>query len=79
MGRDKALQNTWLLLVNRAISNMKASLLGVYHGVSPKYLERYLSEYCYRTNRRHTRRELQTRLLNACLAMGPVKLAEAAA
>lgn len=76
MGRDKALQDQWLRLVNRAISNMKASLLGVYHGVSPKYLERYLSEYCYRTNRRHWRQEIQVRLLNACLSTGPVQLAE---
>lgn len=77
MGRDKALQDQWLKLVNRAISNVKASLLGVYHGVSPKHMSSYLDEYCYRTNRRWARRELPFRLLNACVASGPLKLSEA--
>lgn len=35
----------WLHIV---ISNAKAFILGTYHGLSKKYLQPYLDEYCYR-------------------------------
>ena len=38
----------------RAISNLKAWLLGTYHGVSPKHLQPYLDEFAFRFNRRRT-------------------------
>ncbi len=38
--------------VHTAISNAKRFLLGTYHGVSHKHLQRYLDEFCYRFNRR---------------------------
>jgi len=62
--------------VHIAISNAKSFLLGTYHGVSHKYLQAYLDEYCYRFNRRAWEPTLTSRLLTACMAATPVTLAE---
>jgi transposase-like protein len=64
----------WLPWVHVAIGNLKAFLLGTYHGVSSKYLQEYLNEFCYRFNRRHWESELPMRLLNACLTHTQVTL-----
>lgn len=64
----------WLPWVHIAIGNLKAFLLGTYHGVSAKYLQEYLNEFCYRFNRREWEAELPLRLLNACLTHTQVKL-----
>jgi transcription elongation factor Elf1/transposase-like protein len=66
----------WLPLVHIMIGNMKTFINGTFHGVSSKYLQEYLDEFCYRFNRRYWESELPMRLLNACLAHVPVKLAE---
>jgi transposase-like protein/DNA-directed RNA polymerase subunit RPC12/RpoP len=66
----------WLPLVHIMIGNMKQFINGTFHGVSSSYLQEYLDEFCYRFNRRFWEPELPLRLLNACLAHGPVKLAE---
>ena len=66
----------WLPLVHIMIGNMKTFLNGTFHGVSSNYLQEYLDEFCYRFNRRFWEPELPLRLLNACLAHGPVKIAE---
>lgn len=34
------------------ISNFKSNLLGTYHGVSGRYAQENLDEFCYRLNRR---------------------------
>jgi len=34
-------------------ANLKRFLLGIYHSVSPKYLQRYLAEFSYKLNRRN--------------------------
>lgn len=39
--------------VHILISNAKRNLLGIYHSVKSDYLQNYLSEYCYMTNRRY--------------------------
>lgn len=57
-----------------AIGNLKAFLLGTYHGVSSKYLQECLNEFCYRFNRRTWEPELPMRLLNACLTHSQVQL-----
>ena len=62
--------------VHIAISNAKRFILGTYHGVSHKYLQAYLDEFCYRFNRRMWEQELSLRLLTACLAATPVTVAE---
>ena len=64
----------WLPWVHIAIGNLKTFLLGTYHGVSAKYLQEYLNEFCYRSNRRSWEAELPLRLLNACLMHTQVKL-----
>jgi transposase-like protein len=39
--------------VHTAISNAKASILATYHGVSAEFLQNYLSEFCFKLNRRY--------------------------
>lgn len=63
----------WLPIVHIVIGNMKKFLNGTFHGVSQKYLSEYISEFCYRFNRRFWEPELPLRVLNACLAHVPVK------
>ncbi|TNE82069.1 MAG: IS1595 family transposase [Bacteroidetes bacterium] len=45
-------------------ANLKRFLLGTYHSVSPKYLNRYLAEFSYRLNRRYFGLGIFQRLLN---------------
>lgn len=71
---EKASQ--WLPMVHVMIGNMKTFINGTFHGVSSKYLQEYLDEFCYRFNRRFWELELPLRLLNACLAHVPVRTAE---
>jgi len=68
--------NVWLPLVHIMIGNMKKFINGTFHGVSSRYLQEYLDEFCYRFNRRFWEPELPLRLLNACLTHTPIKLAE---
>ena len=63
----------WLHTV---ISNVKAALLGTYHGLDGKYLQRYFDEISYRFNRRHMVRDIFDHLLSAATLAGPVTLAE---
>ena len=52
--------------VNILISNAKAFILGTYHGVTKKHLQKYLDEFCYRFNRRSWTDEIFDRLVLAC-------------
>ena len=65
--------STWLPLVHIMIGNLKKFLNGTFHGVTHKYLQEYVSEFCYRFNRRFWEPELPLRLLNACLTHCPAK------
>lgn len=47
------------------IGNAKAFLKGTYHGTSTKYLQSYLSEFCYRFNRRSFYGQIFDRLVLA--------------
>jgi hypothetical protein len=58
--------------VHRVISNTKAGILGTHRGVSEKHLQSYLSEACYRFNRRFWERELFDRLIKACVSTGSI-------
>ena len=53
--------------VNIMIGNVKNALHGTYHHVSERHLPRYLSEFCYRFNRRFDLDRMVDRL--ACIAM----------
>jgi transposase-like protein len=71
---DKASED--LPWVHTAISNAKRFLLGTYHGVSHKHLQRYLDEFCYRFNRRTWEKQITLRLLTACIFANPITYAE---
>ena len=62
--------------VHILIGNVKSFIQGTYHGVSHKHLQQYLSEYCYRFNRRFDEYQLTDRILNACLNTHQFTLAE---
>jgi len=58
----------WLHIL---VSNMKAFMLGTYHGVHSKHLQAFFDEFCYRFNRRFWQAQLFPRTLNACLSSRP--------
>lgn len=60
----------WVHLV---IGNLKRFILGTHHHADPKYLRFYVSEYCYRLNRRFHEDDLFEHLLKACLLVSPRK------
>jgi hypothetical protein len=49
------------------ISNVKAFIGGMYHGLDRKHLQRYFDEFCYRFNRRKFEGQFFNRLLLACI------------
>ena len=51
MSRKRSFENTGLLHV--MISNVKAFIRGTFHGLPKKSLDLYLSEFCFRFNRRN--------------------------
>jgi len=58
--------------VNTVLGNVKNALHGTYHALRPKYLQRYLSEFCYRFNRRFDLKALVPRLLYAAVRTPPL-------
>ncbi len=52
---------------HKLIANAKAVIKGPHRGVSSKHLQHYLSEVCYRFNRRYWYRQSFHRLLTACV------------
>jgi len=62
--------------VHTLIANIKGNLRGVHHGVTPKYLSRYLDEFCYRFNRRYWPDQIFLRLINACINTSSVSRAD---
>ena len=61
----KKTTNETLKWVHIAISNAKRNLLGVYHKVKGKYLQLYLDEFCYISNRRYFGERLFDRMVIA--------------
>ena len=58
---------------HRFVSNFKAVVRGPHRGrVSAKHLQQYLSEACYRFNRRYWGHQLFSRLLFACTVGKPI-------
>ncbi len=66
--RDPKAAGKFLPWVHRVISNAKAAIRGSHHGVSEKHLQAYLSEICYRFNRRFWEKELFDPLVKACIS-----------
>jgi len=62
--------------VHRVISNAKSVIRGAHRGVSNKHLQNYLSEICYRFNRRFWERELFDRLVQACVTTNTITYKE---
>ena len=58
--------------VNTVLGNVKNALHGTDHALNPKYLQRYLSEFCYRFNRRFTLQDLILRLIHAAAHTPPL-------
>ena len=61
---------------HRLIGNAKAVMAGPHRGVSGKHLQRYLSEICYRFNRRFWEGQTFHRLLNACASTDTITRGE---
>jgi transposase-like protein len=61
--------------VHIMIANAKGIYRGTHHGVSGKHLQKYLSEFCYRFNRRYNLNQLFDRLLLACIRTEPIRIA----
>ena len=66
--RDPKAAGRLLPWVHRVISNVKAVIRGTHRGVSEKHLQSYLSEVCYRFNRRFWEKELFDRLVQTCIS-----------
>ena len=71
--RRKAIVLKWVHVI---ISNAKAFILGTFHGLDAKHLQRYLDEFCYRFNRRNREAELFDRVLLACATAPPLTFDE---
>jgi len=67
---------TELPVVHRAISLIKRCLMGTYHGVASRYLQRYLSEFAFRWNRRDAEHSIWDSLLKAACFAVPMTYAE---
>lgn len=53
--------------VHTMISNTKRNLLGIHHNIKDDYLQNYLDEFCYKTNRRYFENNLFERLMVAAV------------
>jgi len=62
--------------VHILVGNVKNAIRATFHGVSAKHLQRYLSEYSYRFNRRYFESQLFDRLLYACLLTQTITFSE---
>jgi hypothetical protein len=58
--------------VNTLLGNVKNALHGTYHAIKGKYLQRYLSEFCYRFNRRFDLTGLVTQLIRTATRTPPL-------
>lgn len=68
--------NKKLPWVHILLGNVKNFIRGTYHGISHKHLQSYLSEFCYRFNRRYNNLLMTDRLLTACLTSTTITYAE---
>lgn len=57
-------------MLHTQIANSKAWIGGTFHGLSPKHLQSYLDEFCFRFNRRRLP-SVFDRLVNATVLSRP--------
>jgi transposase-like protein len=71
-------ENASILLpwVHTLISNIKGNIRGTYHGVDKSHIGRYLSEFCFRFNRRFWEKQMFNRVLYACVNSFTITFAE---
>lgn len=62
--------------IHQIFSNLKSWLIGIHHGVEPKYLQAYLDEYVFRFNRRAFPMSSFRSLFEILLAKKPLTLAK---
>ncbi len=62
--------------IHRAFSNLKSWIIGIHHGVEPKYLQSYLNEFAFRFNRRENPMSAFRSLLNIVSSKTPMTLRE---
>lgn len=72
-GREAVQTFPW---IHPFIGNMKRMILGTYHSVSPKHLDRYLAAFAYRANRRWQEANLFDRLVIAAIDAKPLTFKE---
>lgn len=65
----KSFRTKNLKWVHVSISNLKRTLLGIYHSVNEYYLQFYLDEFCYKLNRRYFGNKLFDRGVLAIMAI----------
>lgn len=63
----KKFRTKHLKWVHVAISNLKRTLLGIYHSVNANYIQSYLNEFCYKLNRRYFGNKLFDRAILAII------------
>lgn len=63
----KELSSMALPWVHIMIANLKRNLLGIHHSIKDKWLQSYLDEYCYKTNRRNFEMDVFDRTLVAAI------------
>jgi len=62
---------TW---INTMIGNVKNAITGTYHAVRINHLQRYLSEFCYRFNRRFNLKDMLPRFAYVAVRTPPLPL-----
>jgi transposase-like protein len=62
--------------VHVVISNLKALMVGTYHGLGKKHIQNYFDEFCWRFNRRRFGNQLFNRLLAACTSSSTITYAQ---
>jgi len=71
--REASQKLPWVHIV---LGNIKNSIKGVHHGVTRKYLKHYLTEFCYKFNRRYIEKSMFSNLLNTCAHTHTITFAE---
>ncbi|MFC4602023.1 IS1595 family transposase [Cohnella hongkongensis] len=64
-------EEMFLKSLHKIIGNLKAFILGTFHGLGEKYLQSYFDEFCFRFNRRFDPNPIFDRLLDACALAAP--------